>query len=83
MFSRAVATFYFVLTLSLLAVAMPGGSPPQKPTTTVVPTPPKTTTLTVTVTAPAPTQSGSNTCSTGPVQCCQNTGKVCFLLSPS
>ncbi|KAI0764925.1 fungal hydrophobin-domain-containing protein [Fomes fomentarius] len=73
MFSRAVATFYFVLTLSLLAVAMPGGSPPQKPTTTV-PAPPKTTT--VTVTAPAPTQSGGNTCSTGPVQCCQSMGKV-------
>ncbi|KAI0646332.1 fungal hydrophobin [Trametes meyenii] len=28
MFNRAVAFFYFVLSLSLLAAAMPGGSPP-------------------------------------------------------
>ncbi|RPD65506.1 fungal hydrophobin [Lentinus tigrinus ALCF2SS1-7] len=72
MFTRAIATFYFVFSLALLAVAMPGGAPPTK--TTTVTSPPKTTT--VTVTSPGSTPTGSGSCSTGPIQCCQQTGTV-------
>ncbi|KAL7284179.1 hypothetical protein ACG7TL_001461 [Trametes sanguinea] len=63
MFPRAVAVFYFVLSLALLAVAMPGGTLPP-PTTTI------------TATAPAPTGTGGNLCSTGSLQCCQSVGKA-------
>ncbi|CDO70108.1 hypothetical protein BN946_scf184806.g35 [Trametes cinnabarina] len=62
MFSRAVTAFYFVLSLAILAVAMPGGTLPP-PTTTV------------TATAIAPTATG-DLCSTGPIQCCQSVGKA-------
>ena len=58
MFTRAIATFYFVLSLAILAAAMPGGEPP------------KTITVTVTSTAAGSSATGS-TCSTGPIQCCQ------------
>ncbi len=63
MFSRAAATFYFVLSLALLAVALPGGSPPP-PTTTI------------TATGPPPTSTPGDLCSTGNVQCCQSIGGV-------
>ncbi|KAI0635195.1 fungal hydrophobin-domain-containing protein [Trametes polyzona] len=58
MFSRAVATFYFFLSLALLAVALPGGSPAH-PTTTITATPPAST---------------GSLCSTGSLQCCQSIG---------
>ncbi|EIW55691.1 fungal hydrophobin [Trametes versicolor FP-101664 SS1] len=61
MFSRAVATLYFVLSLTLLAVALPGGKPPP-PTTTI------------TATGPPPTSTPGDLCSTGNVQCCQSVG---------
>ncbi|OSD08037.1 fungal hydrophobin [Trametes coccinea BRFM310] len=61
MFPRAVAAFYFVMSLTILAVAMPGGTPPP-PTTTI------------TATAPAPTGTGGDLCSTGSLQCCESIG---------
>ncbi|TFK79368.1 fungal hydrophobin [Polyporus arcularius HHB13444] len=82
MSTRAIATFYFVFSLAILAAAMPGGEPPSKTKTTTVTSPPKTTTVTsppktstITVTAPASTPTGS-TCSTGPIQCCNQVGKA-------
>ncbi|KAI0717366.1 fungal hydrophobin-domain-containing protein [Cerioporus squamosus] len=71
MFTRAVATFYFIFSLALLAVAMPGGAPPTK--TTTVTSPAKTTTITVTAPGSSPT---GGTCSTGPIQCCNQVGKA-------
>ncbi|KAH9849352.1 fungal hydrophobin-domain-containing protein [Lenzites betulinus] len=61
MFSRAVATLYFFLSLALLAAAMPGGAPPPPPT------------VTITATAPPPSATG-DLCSTGSLQCCQSVG---------
>ncbi|KAH9896887.1 fungal hydrophobin-domain-containing protein [Cubamyces lactineus] len=61
MFSRAVFTFYFVLSVTLLAAAMPACSPSS--------------TTTITVSAPAPTSPG-NSCTTGPIQCCESVGKA-------
>ncbi len=85
MSTRAIATFYFVFSLAILAAAMPGGEPPNKTKTTTVTSPPKTTTVTsppktstITVTAPASTPTGS-TCSTGPIQCCNQVGQVRLL----
>ena len=75
MFTRAIAAFYFILSLAILAAAMPGGAPPTK--TTTVTQPAKTTT--VTVTAPGSSPTGSDTCSTGPIQCCNQVGQVGLL----
>ena len=85
MFTRAITFFYFILTLTILAAAMPGHTVPPTTTTVTVtvpatPSPPKTTTIIVT--APASTPSGGSTCSTGPVQCCNSVGTV-NPLSPS
>ena len=71
MFPRAIATLYFIFSLAILAVAMPGGAPPPPPVTTT-----KVTTITVTAPAPAPT--GGSACSTGPIQCCNSVTKVSF-----
>ncbi|KAI0653914.1 fungal hydrophobin [Cubamyces menziesii] len=60
MFSRVVFTFYFVLSVALLATAKPACAPAS--------------TTTITVSAPASTPTG--TCSTGPIQCCQSVGKA-------
>ncbi|OBZ78118.1 Fruiting body protein SC3 [Grifola frondosa] len=57
MFSRTVAFFYFLLSLSVLAVAMPGGAPP---------------TQTVTVTAPASTVTSAGQCNVNDIQCCNS-----------
>ena len=70
MYSKAIFTFCFAMTLSLLAAAMPadlvarGGCLPG-PTQTV----------TVTAPASAPT-GGSSSCTSGPIQCCNTTTKV-------
>ncbi|TBU59270.1 fungal hydrophobin [Dichomitus squalens] len=68
MFSRAVVTLYFLLSLSILAAAKPWNTTPPPVTTTA------TATVTVTVSAPAPT--GGDTCSTGPIQCCNSVGSA-------
>ncbi|KAJ3551983.1 hypothetical protein NM688_g4397 [Phlebia brevispora] len=56
MFARFNTSFLYVLcTLSILAVATPGGAPP---------------TVIFTVTAPAPTATTISQCNTGSIQCC-------------
>ncbi|KAI1798185.1 fungal hydrophobin [Ganoderma leucocontextum] len=79
MFSRAVVSLYFILSLTILAAAMPWQTTTPPVTTTITVTapatssPPKTTTVTVTAPASTPT-GGSDSCSTGPVQCCNSVG---------
>ncbi|KAI0682241.1 fungal hydrophobin [Earliella scabrosa] len=68
MFTRALATVYFIFSLAILAVAMPGGTPPQQTVT-------QHTTITVTATPPASTGGGS-LCSTGDLQCCKSIGSA-------
>ncbi|KAM5537116.1 hypothetical protein V8D89_009262 [Ganoderma adspersum] len=58
MIARAIAYFYFLFALTVLAAAMPGGQPPSTTTRTI--------TVTQTATSPEPTSS----CTTGPIQCC-------------
>ena len=62
MFARAIAYFYFALSLAFLAAAIPGGKP--SPTQTI--------TVTQTASGPEPTSS----CSTGAIQCCQSITQV-------
>ena len=64
MFSRAIAYFYFLFALTVLAAAMPGGQPPSTTTRTI--------TVTQTASGPEPTSS----CTTGPIQCCQSIQSV-------
>ncbi|KAI1798179.1 fungal hydrophobin [Ganoderma leucocontextum] len=61
MFARTLTYFYFLFALTILAAAMPGGSPPASTTT-------RTITVTQTASAPEPTSS----CTSGPIQCCQS-----------
>ena len=67
MFSRPIAVFYFVLTAALLVAAMPASGAPAAAGTTVP-------TVSTEVFA-----TRGDTCSTGPVQCCQTVGSVSAL----
>lgn len=63
MFARPQATFvYFLLSLSVLAAAMPNNPPPV--------------TVTVTATAPAATVTTASECDTGEIQCCDSVESV-------
>ncbi|TBU26504.1 fungal hydrophobin [Dichomitus squalens] len=69
MFSRAVVAFCFLIPLSVPAAAKPWNNTPPVSTTA-------TATVTVTVSAPAPAPTSGDTCSTGPVQCCNTVGSA-------
>ncbi|KAI0079770.1 fungal hydrophobin [Panus rudis PR-1116 ss-1] len=69
MLARTYQTVVSVLFFVVLAVATPWGAPP--PSTTKPPTT-TTTTIVVTATPPASTPIPANSCSTGPIQCCNS-----------